>query len=71
MSNNQNNQDLGATYHIKNVVVISVFSGLAIVAVALRFWARRIKNMSLELNDYFIVFGLVRASPSGVFKFVH
>lgn len=66
-----NNQDLGAAYHIKNVVIISVFSGLATVAVALRLWARRVKNMSLELSDYLIIFGLVRATRSGVFNYVH
>ena len=66
-----NNQALGAAYHIKNVVIISVFSGLATVAVALRLWARRMKNMSLELSDYFIIFGLVRATRSVVFKYVH
>ena len=53
------NQSLGAAYYIKHVTIISVFSGLASVAVGLRFWARRIQKMSLELNDYFIVLGLV------------
>ena len=66
-----NNQDLGAAYHIKNVVIISVVSGLATVAVALRLWARRLKNMSLELSDYLIIFGLVRATRPGLFKCVH
>lgn len=53
------NQSLGATYYVKHITVISVFSGLASVAVVLRFWARRIQRMSPELNDYFIVLGLV------------
>ena len=66
-----NNQALGAAYHIKDVVIISVFSGLATVTVALRLWARRMKNMSLELNDYLIIFGLVRDTLSGVLKYVH
>lgn len=66
-----NNQDLGAAIHIKYVAIISVFSGLATVAVALRLWARRIKNISLELSDYFIFFGLVRATLSGVIKYIH
>ena len=65
------NQDLGAAYHIKDVVIISVFSGLATITVGLRFWARRMKNMSLELSDYLIIFGLVSATRSGVFKYVH
>ena len=66
-----NNQALGAAYHIQYVVITSVFSGLATVAVALRLWARRIKNISLELSDYLIIFGLVRATLSGVFKYFH
>ena len=65
-----NNQALGAVYHIKDVVIISVFAGLATVTVALRLWARRMKNMSLELSDYFVIFGLVRATRSGVFEYV-
>lgn len=66
-----NNQALGAAYHIKDVVIIAVFAGLATLTVALRIWARRIKNASWELNDYFIVFGLVRATLSSVFKYVY
>ena len=53
------NQALGPTYYTKHITVIAVFSGVASVAVGLRFWARRIQNMSLELNDYLIVLGLV------------
>ncbi|KAF6232414.1 hypothetical protein HO173_009519 [Letharia columbiana] len=55
------NQSLGAAYYVKHITVLSVFSGLAAVAVVLRFWARRIQKMSLELNDYLIVPGLVCA----------
>ena len=53
------NQSLGAEYYVKHVTIISVFSGIASVAVILRYCARRIQNMSLELNDYLIVLGLV------------
>ncbi len=53
------NQSLGLAYYVKHVSIISVFSGLASVAVVLRFWARSIQKMSLELNDYLIVLGLV------------
>lgn len=53
------NQSLGAGYYIEHVTIISVFSALASVAVILRFWARKIQRMSLELNDYLIVLGLV------------
>ena len=40
-------------------VLLLVFSIIAILAVALRFWARRIQKVCLELNDYMIVLGLV------------
>ena len=53
------NQSLGEAYYVKHVAIISVFSALASVAVVLRVWARRIQNMSLELNDYLIMLGLV------------
>lgn len=53
------NQSLGAPYYIKHITVISVFTGLASGAVILRYWARRIQKMSLELNDYLIVLALV------------
>lgn len=53
------NQSLGSDYYVKHVTIISVFTGLAFVAVVLRFWARRMQKMSLELNDYLIVLGLV------------
>lgn len=64
------NQVLGASYYIKHVIIISVFSGLASVAVIFRLWARRIQKMSLELNDYLIVFGLVRATLPSMSKSV-
>ena len=53
------NQALGPAYYIRHATIIAVFSAVASVAVGLRFWARRIQNMSLELNDYLIVVGLV------------
>ena len=53
------NQALGPAYYTRHITVIAVFSGVATVAVGLRFWARKIQNMSPELNDYLIVLGLV------------
>ena len=64
------NQVLGASYYIKHVTIISIFSGLASVAVMLRLSARSIQKMSLELNDYLIVFGLVRATLPSMSKSV-
>ena len=48
---------------IKLVVICAVFLPLAVVATGLRLWARRLKRVSLSLNDYLIVAALVGASP--------
>lgn len=42
------------------VVCCTVFSVLAIIAVALRVWARSLKKSRLQLTDYLIIIGLVR-----------
>ena len=47
------------SYHITHSVLLLVCSIFAILAVALRFWARKLQKVSPELNDYFIVVGLV------------
>ena len=47
------------SYHILHAVLLLILSILAILAVALRFWARRIKKLSLELDDYLVMIGLV------------
>lgn len=44
---------------IMHVAVMSVFSFLAISAVVLRLWARKIKRNVWESNDYLIIVGLV------------
>ncbi len=44
--------------YIESTLLI-VFSIIAILAVALRLWARRIKKARFQLNDYLIVLGLV------------
>ena len=46
-------------YHIIHSVLLLILSILAGLAVALRFWARRIKKLSLELDDYLVMIGLV------------
>ena len=47
-----------------NIIIISIiFSLVAIAAVALRFYSRRIKRASLGLDDYFIIPALVSLSP--------
>lgn len=65
------NQALAATYYVKHVTIISVFCGLASVAVILRVWARRIQKTSLDLSDHLIFFGLVRAILTVMLDFVH
>ena len=40
-------------------VVLPILGVLAILAVSLRFWARSIKNVSFQLNDYLILVAVV------------
>ena len=44
---------------VLHVVVMTVFSFLALVAVLFRIWARRIQRSRVELNDYLCIVGLV------------
>lgn len=52
--------DPSKTMHVS---VISGFAILALIFVILRLWARRIKTVRLELNDYLCVGGLVYTMP--------
>lgn len=45
-------------------VVQIVFEVLAIIAIALRIWSRRLKRTSFVLNDYAAIVALVRESMS-------
>lgn len=47
------------SYLMVHSVLPLVFSSFAMLAVFLRFWARRIQKVALELNDFLIVLGLV------------
>ena len=47
------------SYSLKHIVVLSVFSSLAILSVFLRFWSRRLQRLALDLSDYLIIPGLV------------
>ena len=51
---------------VAHVAVIAVFSFLAVLAVILRLWARRIQRMHLDLSDYLIIVALVRIARGGV-----
>ena len=53
---------------VAHVVVIAVFSFLAVLAVILRLWARRIQRMRLDLSDYLIIVALVRIAPGGMLR---
>lgn len=53
-------------------VLLLVFSIIAVLAVVLRFWSRRIQKIRFELNDYLIVPGLVgELSPPILSKLLH
>ena len=47
------------SYHIGHSLLLLVCFIFAILALTLRFYARRIQKIPPELNDYLIVFGLV------------
>ena len=49
---------------IATIVVNSVFPFLAILAVAVRFYARRLKHLALRVDDYTIFAALVRVCSS-------
>ncbi|POS70078.1 integral membrane protein [Diaporthe helianthi] len=48
-----------ATGGVQLLIICWIFTPLAIVAVGLRFWARRVKRQSLVLNDWVIAVALV------------
>ena len=52
-------QSFDMSYQMVHSVLLLVFSSIAMLAVFLRFWARRIQKLALELNDFLIVLGLV------------
>ena len=51
--------DLDANQGPSIIIVSVIFSCLAALAVALRFYARRIKGLSLGLDDYVLLPALV------------
>lgn len=53
---------------IAHIIVLSVFSFLALLAVILRLWARKIQRMRLDLSDYLIIAALVRIAPRDVLR---
>ncbi|CAD6586493.1 MAG: hypothetical protein ASARMPRED_002559 [Alectoria sarmentosa] len=52
-------------YHVAHFVLIVVFSGFAITAVILRFWARKIQKQGFALHDYLTALGLIFALAEG------
>ena len=50
---------MSSYFHSVGSPILIFFSLIATLAVALRLWARRIKKIKFELNDYFIVLALV------------
>lgn len=53
---------------VTHVVVLSVFSFLAVVAVIFRLWARKIQRNIWEVNDYLVIVGLVGVAPDWKLK---
>ena len=49
---------------IMHVAVLSVFSFIALLAVILRLWARKLSKNVWEANDYLIILGLVGVAKS-------
>ena len=52
---------------VMHVVVLAVFSFLALLAVIFRLWARKIQRHTWETNDYLVIVGLVWALALTVF----
>lgn len=48
---------------VTHVIILSVFSVLALVAVIFRLWARKIQRHIWELSDYLIIVALVGSTP--------
>lgn len=48
---------------IMHIIVLSIFSFLAVVAVVFRLWARKIQRNIWELSDYLVIVGLVGVTP--------
>lgn len=48
---------------VEEIVITSTFLVLAYVAVAARFYARRLQRKPIWVDDYLIVAGLVRLDP--------
>jgi hypothetical protein len=44
---------------VEHMIILAIFSFVALISVVLRFWARRIQKLASELNDYLIIVGLV------------
>lgn len=52
-------QAIDMSYLILHSVLLIVFTLTAVLAVALRLWARKIQKLALQTSDYLIVLGLV------------
>lgn len=52
---------------VMHVVLLSVFSFLAVAAVLFRLWARKIQRNRWEANDYLVIVGLIWALALSIF----
>lgn len=52
---------------VSHVVVLALFSFLALLAVIFRLWARKIQRHAWETNDYLVIVGLIWALALSIF----
>ena len=47
---------------VMHVIILSVFSFVALISVIFRLWARKLQKNIWEANDYLVIVGLVGAA---------
>lgn len=47
---------------VQLVVVALITSAMAIIALSLRLWSRRLQNLALSIHDYFAITAMVLAA---------
>ena len=53
---------------VAHVVIITIFSFLALLAVIFRLWARKIQRHTWDVSDYLIIVGFVGVAPTRVMR---
>jgi len=55
---------------VTHIIILSIFSFLALIAVIFRLWAGKIQRRIWELSDYLIVVGLVGSTSDAVQRLI-